>query len=816
MRWYRLLVVLCLFAIVAEAGWRLATKQSGPVGSAVFVVAFLAGLVVLAVHVRTIPAIERWKTAAGLRDPGLIARSALWFAVFVLLIAFSLPSHAPPTIAGITCVYDPEKGYHQDIHISLFDHGRQVAMPMAIGVANPKIAPYPSGPDKGGLYAGTDDCVYWMHTHDSSGIIHAEPQTAGQTFTLGQFFAIWGQPLSPTRAAAYSGTVRVFRSHIGDPHPNVVQVTGDPRTVVMGYRSHDEITVQVGPPWAPPPRYVWPAPGAAAIASPSGAEIVLAKGATIGARGAPAPRTSDALSRVRVVALALLLFGGLIASLEWRFTSMRREGSMGVASVAKPGTPFTSREGARAQVRFGVMWVAASVVCAIGAAIVFYHIPIGSAAFFEYAGRAILKGNVLYRDVWDNKLPSIYYINSLWQILFGSQWVLQWIAQLGVLLATILLFAIFARGERVRYWGPATLVVTVLLSMPPLQHFGYTEPYALPFVMASLVAAQRRAPIASGIFLCLAATFWIPSALTVIAILVYQREQRSRVRFLLGFAISALVYGALMLVVLGPSVVGSLIHDMRNYESMKSRADAGGLKGLALHLLTTLESTALLIPVVLAIGVIRKPTTRTERFALVWLACTLAGAFVNLNLFQHYFIPSAAPLVFAIAIFWDWASMSQARRIVLAVLVLALIVRLPNIAAGVRDGIASDNEEARTTAAVGRTLDPALPKQSRILVVGAWNGIYLSANRDASGRFANAFGLMLTSADEQQARRAQYLDDIRRADAVVVNVGSIGRFAALDDVLRSDFTPACVGSIPRIEIYLHRRLSALQPPCSSP
>ena len=472
---------------------------------------------------------------------------------------------------------------------------------------------------------------------------------------------------------------------------------------------------------------------------------------------------------------------------------------------------------ARGSERYGALWVTAAVLFAIGAAIAFYAIPTGSDGFFAYAGRSMLQGRVLYRDVWDNKLPSIYCINALSQALFGSRWVLRYAAQLGVLLATVLLFADFARGERVRFRGPATCALSVLLSMPPLQHFGYTEPYALAFIMAALVAVQRRAPIASGALLCLAATFWIPSALTAVAILVYERERNARMRVLLSFAISALVYGALMLVVLGPPVVGSLIRDMRSYESLKVHADASGFMGVALHLLATLESTALIVPAVLAIGTIRTPATRTERFALTWLACALAGAFINLNLFQHYFIPAAAPLVFAVAVFWDWARMPLTRRVVLAVLVVALIVRLPSIATAMQDGIAAGRDEAAATAAAGRTLDAALPKQSRILVVGTFNGIYLSANRDASGRFANAFGIALAPPDQQRPRQRQYLDDARHADAVVVvNGGSVGRFAALDGLLRSDFRPVCVGSIPQIEIVLNRRLGALQPPCPSP
>ncbi len=47
-----------------------------------------------------------------------------------------------------------------------------------------------------------------MHTHDGSGIIHLElPRILNPPPTLGQFFTIWGQPLSPAQVWTFSGTV---------------------------------------------------------------------------------------------------------------------------------------------------------------------------------------------------------------------------------------------------------------------------------------------------------------------------------------------------------------------------------------------------------------------------------------------------------------------------------------------------------------------------------------------------------------------------------------------------------------------------------
>ncbi len=48
-----------------------------------------------------------------------------------------------------------------------------------------------------------------IHTHDGSGIIHVElPVVPSTTPTLGNFFTIWGQPLTPATVWSFSGSVK--------------------------------------------------------------------------------------------------------------------------------------------------------------------------------------------------------------------------------------------------------------------------------------------------------------------------------------------------------------------------------------------------------------------------------------------------------------------------------------------------------------------------------------------------------------------------------------------------------------------------------
>jgi hypothetical protein len=99
-------------------------------------------------------------------------------------------------------------------------------------------------------YIGIDfkhQCLYWLHTHDATGIMHIEsPDT--RTYDLGEFFDVWGQPLSKTQAAALKGNLKVF---IGNR-----QYSGDPRKIVL--KPHELITIEQGK-VVEPPSFTFPA-----------------------------------------------------------------------------------------------------------------------------------------------------------------------------------------------------------------------------------------------------------------------------------------------------------------------------------------------------------------------------------------------------------------------------------------------------------------------------------------------------------------------------------------------------------------------------
>lgn len=72
---------------------------------------------------------------------------------------------------------------HIHAHLDIYIHGQSVTVPADIGIYN-GITP--------------------IHTHDSSGIIHIESPDANATYTLGQFFDIWGVKLTNTSIGGYA------------------------------------------------------------------------------------------------------------------------------------------------------------------------------------------------------------------------------------------------------------------------------------------------------------------------------------------------------------------------------------------------------------------------------------------------------------------------------------------------------------------------------------------------------------------------------------------------------------------------------------
>lgn len=121
--------------------------------------------------------------------------------------------------------------YHVHAHLTILDHGKSIPVSPNIG------------------YDLNHDCLTWTHTHSPSyGVIHIEsPHKIIPE--LGNFFDIWGKPLSRTQVA--SATVKPGESMkvFVDEKP----YTGDPRKIKL--HAHTDVEIEVGPPFVPPKKF---------------------------------------------------------------------------------------------------------------------------------------------------------------------------------------------------------------------------------------------------------------------------------------------------------------------------------------------------------------------------------------------------------------------------------------------------------------------------------------------------------------------------------------------------------------------------------
>ena len=120
------------------------------------------------------------------------------------------------TVDGIKCQVAEKLAFHIHAHLAIFVNGKQKQVPFGIGIGPPlKGQNFAVGP-----FVTEGSCFAWLHTHTADGIIHEEGP-AKQTFTLGQFAAVWGIKLSTTQVGPAHGSVTALvngKTWAGDPN----------------------------------------------------------------------------------------------------------------------------------------------------------------------------------------------------------------------------------------------------------------------------------------------------------------------------------------------------------------------------------------------------------------------------------------------------------------------------------------------------------------------------------------------------------------------------------------------------------------------
>ena len=146
-------------------------------------------------------------------------------------------------IDGIACQGGEQVLFHIHAHLTIFVRGVARQVPAGIGIA----PPYQVDQTPEGAFVAGGSCFMWLHTHSADGIIHTESPVK-RTYSLGEFFDIWGQPLGREQAGPAHGPVTaLFDGRV---------FTGNPRRIPL--LPHAQIQLEVGRPLVVPEQIMFP------------------------------------------------------------------------------------------------------------------------------------------------------------------------------------------------------------------------------------------------------------------------------------------------------------------------------------------------------------------------------------------------------------------------------------------------------------------------------------------------------------------------------------------------------------------------------
>ena len=183
---------------------------------------------------------------------GILAALAVGMIIYVF--ANTRPTPPPPSAGGVTCDQLEHTQTHYHAALQIIHEGVLTPIPGGIGIQGGEISP---------------TCFYWLHVHSANqDVIHIE-SPADQTFTLGQFFAVWDtwsrgrgtgpEPLDSKHVSSFTLTPDEKLYVYVDDGKGAQLFTGDPSTIVL--KKHEVISLEItsGTPTTPP-AFNWSAP----------------------------------------------------------------------------------------------------------------------------------------------------------------------------------------------------------------------------------------------------------------------------------------------------------------------------------------------------------------------------------------------------------------------------------------------------------------------------------------------------------------------------------------------------------------------------
>lgn len=134
-------------------------------------------------------------------DKTVIAIGAITILVFGGIIGMAVSQQKNFQPRDLCVQHSNSLGQHIHPELQIIANGQPIAIPANIGI--------------------DPNCMKAVHTHDETGKLHIEYPEAEQTFTLGDFFAVWGETFNENQILNYTAN---------DQHKITMTVDGQPST----------------------------------------------------------------------------------------------------------------------------------------------------------------------------------------------------------------------------------------------------------------------------------------------------------------------------------------------------------------------------------------------------------------------------------------------------------------------------------------------------------------------------------------------------------------------------------------------------------
>ena len=138
----------------------------------------------------------------------------------------SIFNAAYPPVDSIFCDQLEQTAVHYHALVYIYINGQQVQIPQGVGIAS------------------DSSCYYWMHTHDTTGVVHMEAPS-GRDFTLGNFLDIWSTKFTQLGYRNELSSAAGWTVYIGSQKYN-----GDFHNIVL--KSHMIVTLAYNSPCVKP------------------------------------------------------------------------------------------------------------------------------------------------------------------------------------------------------------------------------------------------------------------------------------------------------------------------------------------------------------------------------------------------------------------------------------------------------------------------------------------------------------------------------------------------------------------------------------